>query len=123
MTTSKTWRLRIANTDGQPLCTVLVTRERPEGTGASTAPADPARRIESSPSNGGQLAEGPRMTEPQRRYLFRLLAEDGLDAAAAEAQLKQIFQVTSLRQVSRTAASERIDQLVTERKEASDDRA
>ena len=57
------------------------------------------------------------MTEPQKRYLFRLLAQQGMDGKAAEAHLKETLQVTALREVSKAAASQLIEQMVATQKE------
>lgn len=67
------------------------------------------------PATGGNGES--RMTEPQKRYLFRLLAQQGVDGKGAEAHLKQAFQVTALREVSKSAASQLIEQMVADQKE------
>jgi hypothetical protein len=114
MSTSRTWRLTIAALDGRPLCTLLLTREQP------APPAPPAEAVDlgaaplSMPNGSPSVADPePRMTEPQRRYLFRLLAAGGLEPKAAEAHLRERLQVPHLRDVTKTAASQLIDQLVT----------
>src|SRR5262245_26217131 len=89
--TVRTYRLNISTSEGQPLFTVLISRDRsnhvvPAG---KQIPAPPPRIQVSVPALVvGQPGE-PRMTEPQKRYLFRLLAQQGFDGKAAEAQLKQ----------------------------------
>ena len=116
--TSKTYRLNITTTEGQPLFTVLITRERSEVEHPVLPSAPPARipapTLAPALSGNGE----PRMTEPQRRYLFRLLAQQGLDGKATEAHLKQAFQVTTLREVSKASASHLIEQMVADQKEA-----
>jgi hypothetical protein len=118
MTASRTYRFTATTLDGHPLCTVLITRERTEAATAVSPPAPvataPARP--DAPVNG--RAEESRMTEPQKRYLFRLLAQQGLDAKAAEGHLLQAFRVASFRDVSLPAASQLIEQLLTTQKEA-----
>ncbi len=52
------------------------------------------------------------MTEGQRRYLFRLLAGQGLRQGAAEEHLKEVFAVRALSEVSKAAAGEMIDRLL-----------
>jgi hypothetical protein len=69
--------------------------------------------------NGSKGAEpADVMTEPQRRYLFRLLAAQGVEGKAAEDHLKDYFRVKGLRDVSRQQASQYIDQLVRDQKDA-----
>jgi hypothetical protein len=58
------------------------------------------------------------MTDPQKRYLFRLLGAQGVQGKDAEAHLKQYFRVVRLQDVSKTAASDYINQLAKDRKDA-----
>jgi hypothetical protein len=55
------------------------------------------------------------MSEAQRRYLFRLLAGQGVQGEAAHAYLRSHFGVESLASVTRTAAATLIDDLVAGR--------
>jgi hypothetical protein len=115
----RTYRFTVTSPEGQPLFTVLLTRERPEPATSTSAAAltDAAPAHPPGPA-GGSDAE-PRMTEPQKRYLFRLLAQQGIDATAVEGHLKEVFQVATLREVSKTAASQLIEELITTHKEGS----
>jgi hypothetical protein len=54
--------------------------------------------------------EGP-MTEAQRRYLFRLLADEGIEGDEAHEHLKKLLGVASLKDVTKKQASETIDEL------------
>jgi hypothetical protein len=49
------------------------------------------------------------MTESQKRYLFRILAEQGFEPEAAHEELKKSFQVDHLKKVSKLEASREID--------------
>jgi hypothetical protein len=84
--------------------------------------------FEEVPSDGNPTASGSsrptsntheEMTEPQRRYLFRLLAAQGVEGKAAEDHLKDYFRVRQLKEVTRQAASQYIDQLVKDQKDGS----
>ncbi|MCI0563077.1 MAG: hypothetical protein MN733_31755, partial [Nitrososphaera sp.] len=56
---------------------------------------------------------GALMTEAQRRYLFRLLAEKkNLKGKEAEMHLKRAFGVPALGSIDKASASQYIDQLV-----------
>lgn len=58
---------------------------------------------------------GEVMTEAQRRYLFRLLAEKkNLKGKAAENYLKERFEVGSLRDIEKFHASKLIERLISE---------
>jgi hypothetical protein len=58
-------------------------------------------------------ANGDPMTDPQKRYLFRLLADQGLEGDSAYKYLKDHFQVNSLKEITKLEASRVIDHLVT----------
>lgn len=52
------------------------------------------------------------MTEGQRRYLFRLMSGQGYQKEAAENRLKDIFEVSALSEITKTAAMKMIDELL-----------
>ena len=78
-----------------------VAPARPRGNGGGTAKAAPRA------GNGSEL-----MSEAQRRYLFRLMAGQGFQREAAEEQLKDLFEVGSLAEVTKSAATAMIDRLL-----------
>ncbi len=61
---------------------------------------------------------GEKMTEPQRRFLFRLLGAQKVTGAAAEKHLRDYFKVQNLSDIPKQAASEYIDQMVKDKKDA-----
>ena len=99
---------------------------RPNGSGGSPGPgasAPPARRSaprRSGPparaaaprGNGGANGQDGKMSEAQRRYLFRLLAGMGYQGKAAEDYLYAELDVRSLAQATRAQASELINRLL-----------
>lgn len=84
------------------------------GKGANSAsPAD--SKTPDSESNGHHASQAPSddpMTENQRRYLFRLLAERGTTGEAAHDYLKSAFGVESLKDASKADASTLIDHIL-----------
>ena len=71
--------------------------------------------------NGGPPATnntGERMTDPQKRYLFRLLAAQKVEGKAAEEHLRTYFRVSRLTEIPKESASAYIDQLVKDQKDA-----
>lgn len=52
------------------------------------------------------------MSEAQRRYLLRLLAQQGIKGEPAYEKLKEMFQVDSLKKVSKFQASEMIQKML-----------
>jgi hypothetical protein len=91
------------------------------GSGAPPTPARVSRandrtgpRTGPSGGNGNGNGNGALMTEAQRRYLFRILAGQGLQNDAAHEYLKEYFEVDSLAQVTKQRATEAIDELLQE---------
>jgi len=52
------------------------------------------------------------MTDAQKRYLFRILAEEGIEGDEAHEHLKDLFKVESLKDVTKIEASRAIEQLL-----------
>ena len=69
--------------------------------------------------NGAQSDSGERMTDPQKRFLFRLLGAQGVEGKKAEEHLKMYFKVSRLTDIPKQAASIYIDQLVKDQRDAS----
>ena len=67
--------------------------------------------------NENPLAQDAFMTDAQKRYLFRILAEQGKEGEEAHEYLKnKIFQVNSLKEVTKLEASQAIERLLSEQK-------
>lgn len=111
------WRLTIASPDGHPLFTLLAQPIEDPARPAEPAPPAPSRARPAA-TNGSD--PDARMTDPQKRYLFRLLAEQGVEGKQAEEHLKDQFKVRALRDVTKVAASQLIEQMVADRKEVRD---
>lgn len=67
-----------------------------------------------APSAGAPAGNGADvpMSEAQRRYLFRLLAAQGLEGEAAHDTLTDLMGVASLKEVTRHQATKAIDDLL-----------
>lgn len=64
---------------------------------------------------GAESVPGPNndpMTDAQKRYLFRLLADKGIEGDAAYEHLKKAFGVDSLKNVTKKEASRAIDRML-----------
>ncbi len=103
----KLWKVTLKQPDSTPFALFLADVEE-----FADAPAPPKE----APVAGGSNEE--KMTDPQKRYLFRLLGAQGIEGNAAEEHLKDYFKVVSLKDVPKLAASGYIDQLAKGRKEA-----
>jgi hypothetical protein len=61
------------------------------------------------------------MTDAQKRYLFRLMADKGIEGDRAHQRLRELFQVDSLKEVSKLEASKMIERLLEEGKGGADE--
>ncbi len=81
----------------------------------SGAPLPPERPLPEGPRPAPRASgNGALMTEAQRRYLFRILAGQGLQGDAAHEYLQDFLGVTSLREVTKQQATQAIDRLLQE---------
>lgn len=70
----------------------------------------------SKPQNGdnkSQSAPGDPMTDSQKRYLFRIMAERGKTGEEAHEHLKGLFKAKNLRDVTKSDASQMIETLLS----------
>lgn len=79
---------------------------------APRSAADPSAAGSTTPSGSTSTYPEVPMSESQRRYLFRLLAERGVTGEDAHAQLKEALGVESLKDSTKQDASVMIDQLL-----------
>jgi len=97
--------IEVRTAEGKPILSLHLTEREVAAGESQRASASQA----SSQSNNDSS-----MTDAQKRYLFRLLAEQGMEADAAHQRLKKLFGVDSLQQVSKREASSMIEQLLEE---------
>ncbi len=78
--------------------------------------SEPPKEVKSDPSypkrNENPLAQDAFMTDAQKRYLFRILADQGKEGEEAHEYLKNHFQVKSLKEVTKLEASQAIERLL-----------
>lgn len=67
-------------------------------------------------NNGSAGTDGDLMTYPQKRFLFRILAQQGVEGDKANEHLVKLFQADSLKDVSKVEASRMIEFLLSETK-------
>lgn len=79
--------------------------------------ANATQEIEGSASKD----DSPKMTESQRRYIFRLLAQQGIEEDDALNLLLEEFGVKSLSQVKRAQAKSKIGELLGQARERGSD--
>jgi len=81
---------------------------------SDTQPTTPTAKENGRPAS----TTAEKMTEPQRRYLFRLLAAQKVTGPAAEKHLKEYFQVRALGEITKAAASAYIESLKKDHEDA-----
>ncbi len=104
--------IEVRTAEGQLiLCLNLIEKEMDSRNQAQTSGnrrSEP--RSSGNQGNGSQNNEA--MTEAQRRYLFRILAEQGIEGDVAFEKLKELFDVSVLKEVSKRDASKMIERLL-----------
>jgi hypothetical protein len=107
--------LEIRNGRGEVLFTVYArigkeeTKERKEAEEKKEDAAAEEKR-KKSPNNEEQ------MSGAQKRYLFRILADQGIEGEKAHEHLKKVFAVETLKEVTKAEASREIDRMLRESK-------
>jgi len=116
--TVKTLELRTA--EGKLIVSLYLVEKEVESESKAKSPANrnPETRTEKSQGNSSQ--NGELMSEAQRRYLFRILAEQGIEGDAAFERLQSLFDVTALKDVTKRDASKMIERLLVEQGGTSD---
>ena len=105
--------IEVRTTDGKPILnlrlieTQATQQDRYDGSSAQTT------QVKDSTSQPGiSSADQSLMTDAQKRYLFRILAEQGLEGDKAHEHLKALFGVDSLQEVGKAEASKMIEHLL-----------
>lgn len=93
-----------------------IVLEDSQETKAQKKPKEP----EKEKAKASSKSEEPLMTDAQKRYLFRILADNGIEGDKAHQQLKELFQVNSLKEVTKLEASRMIKRLLEEAKGGKD---
>jgi hypothetical protein len=116
--TVKSLELRTA--EGKLIVSLYLVEKEVDSEGKSRGPGNRSleSRSEKGQSNGSQ--NGELMSEAQRRYLFRILAEQGIEEDAAFERLKSLFDVSVLKEVTKRDASKMIERLLQEQGGVSD---
>ena len=66
--------------------------------------------------NGHAAGDSEPMTYPQKRFLWRILAQQGIEGNKVQEQLLTLFQVENLKEVTKVEASRMIERLLKEAK-------
>lgn len=111
--------LDICTIDGKVIFTFCIT-EREGNEPFPTQPLKPSQEQNGhSPVNcngktNGNGSSDEKMTDPQQRKLFRILAEKGMESGEAHQELLKRFKVSELKEVGKMDASRMIDTMLKE---------
>ena len=78
------------------------------------APVEKSEAREEKSKNGNGQDKAPMMTDAQKRFLFRILSDRGLEGDKAYQYLKDHFQVDTLKEITKMEASKAIEHLLGE---------
>jgi len=112
--------LEVLSSSAELLFTVLLY-EKDGVKNESTAPPKDNGQHKSTGHRNGDGQDKPRstdamMSDAQKRYMFRLLAEQGFEGDQAYAHLKKDFRIGSLSEVTKQEASNIIESLLANAK-------
>lgn len=118
---SKTKRIELRTPDGKVILVLHLSEEMDLEDNKKASPQEKPetgkeKRQAPSPQN-----ENPPMTDAQKRYLFRLMADKGIEGDKAHQRLRELFQVDSLKEISKLEASKMIERLLEEGKGGADE--
>jgi len=107
--------IEVRTTDGKPILTLrLIDREVIPQDRQDVSSAQNTQAKGQTNQTGSSSVNQSLMTDAQKRYLFRILAEKGMEADKAHQHLKEIFGVDSLQEVGKSEASKMIERLLEE---------
>jgi hypothetical protein len=118
---NKAKRIELRTADGKVILVLHLYEKEMALKDDTRASADEKRETgKVKPQGSDSQKENPPMTDAQKRYLFRLLADQGIEGDKAHERLKELFQVDSLKEVTKLEASKMIERLIEEAKGAED---
>ncbi len=116
--------IEVRTNKGELLCSLKIKEVRIESKEEKTnifqeeelGKGDGNEQKESVNKDGNSYGKNDMMSYAQKRYIFRLLADQGIEGDEAHENLKERFQVDSLKEVTKTEASQVIEKLLEEQK-------
>jgi len=105
--------IEIRTVDGKPILNLYIVEKQigRDNRETPTATKNQKSSQQNNPENS-RSSNDDGMTDAQKRYLFRILAEEGIEGDEAHEHLKDLFQVGSLKEVTKVEASRMIEQLL-----------
>jgi hypothetical protein len=118
---NKTKRIELRTPDGKVILVLHLSEEMDLEDNKNASPQEKPETGKAKPQSPSPQNENPSMTDAQKRYLFRLLADRGIEGDKAYQRLRELFQVDSLKEVSKLEASKMIERLLEEGKGGADE--
>jgi len=113
--------LELRTADGKVILVLYLTEKEIALEDDQKQPADTKSEAKGEkPKTSNPHDQESMMTAAQKRYLFRILAERGMEGDKAYQRLKELFQVDSLKEVSKLEASKMIEYLLGQGRGADD---
>lgn len=116
--TVKTIELRSAK--GELIVSLYLVEKEVDSEGKQNHSGNRRQESAGERGQGNGSQNGEMMSEAQRRYLFRILAEQGIEGDNAYTHLKNNFGVSNLKEVSKRDASKLIERLLEDQGGAGD---
>jgi uncharacterized protein (DUF2267 family) len=113
-------RFELRTPDGKVILVLHLVEEAGPDDDSKAQPVEKPEAKAAKPQGPGPREENPPMTDAQKRFLFRILAEKGIETDKAHQHLRELFQVDSLKEVSKLEASRMIERLLEEAKGGAD---
>lgn len=118
--TQSTKCIEVRTPDGKPILCLHLYEKGPGGNGRTNGKgsgnhrtyANQARRQNGNEQNGNGQQDADAMSDAQKRYLFRILADQGLEGDAALAHLKDRLGVETLSNATKREVSALIEELL-----------
>ena len=111
--------IELRTVDGKPILRLHFYEGKVSSENRTGASATQKR--EETERQQGRTSDGDLMTDPQKRFLFRIMTDQGFEGDRAHEHLKELFQVESLKEVTKFEASRMIERLLEEGKGGEED--
>ena len=118
---NKTKRIELRTPDGKVILVLHLFEETELEDDKKPSPQEKSEVSKVKPQTPSPQNENPPMTDAQKRYLFRLMTDKGIEGDKAHQRLRELFQVDSLKEVSKLEASKMIERLLEEGKGGADE--
>jgi len=118
---NKTKRIELRTPDEKVILVLHLSEEMDLEDNKKASPQEKQETGKAKPQTSSPQNENPPMTDAQKRYLFRLMADKRIEGDKAHQRLRELFQVDSLKEVTKLEASKMIERLLEEGKGGADE--